>query len=47
MQRVRSLSPIAANAAGHVFAFEDGVVKEFALGADGMTWNLVGDVMGN
>lgn len=47
MQRIRSLSPIAANGAGHVFAFEDGVVKEFTVGADGTTWTLVGSVTGN
>ncbi|KAL8718500.1 MAG: hypothetical protein Q9225_004368 [Loekoesia sp. 1 TL-2023] len=47
MQRVRSLSPIAANGAGHVFAFEDGVVKEFTVEADGTTWTLVGSVTGN
>ena len=44
MQGVRSLSPIAANAVGHVFAFEDGVVKEFEVGKDGTTWTVVGDV---
>lgn len=44
MQRVRSLSPIAANAAGHVFAFEDDALKEYAVEADGTTWNLVGNI---
>ncbi|KAL8710413.1 MAG: hypothetical protein Q9220_005014 [cf. Caloplaca sp. 1 TL-2023] len=45
MQRVKALSPLAANAAGHVFAVEGGVVKEFEKGlGDGTTWTLVGDV---
>ncbi|KAI4095950.1 MAG: hypothetical protein LQ344_001331 [Seirophora lacunosa] len=44
MRGVRSLSPITANGAGHVFAFEGSVVKEYAVEADGTTWDLVGDV---
>ena len=44
MTGVRSLSPIAANAAGHVFAFEEGVVREFKVAGDGVTWTVVGDV---
>ncbi|KAL8917098.1 MAG: hypothetical protein Q9208_008137 [Pyrenodesmia sp. 3 TL-2023] len=44
LQRVDPLSPITANGAGHVFAFQDGAVKEFAVEADGSTWNMIGDV---
>ncbi|KAL8644057.1 MAG: hypothetical protein Q9210_007444 [Variospora velana] len=47
MRGVRSLSPITANGAGHVFAFEGAVVKEFAAQPDGTTWDLVGDVTGS
>ncbi|KAL8841653.1 MAG: hypothetical protein Q9170_000867 [Blastenia crenularia] len=44
LQNVRSLSPIAANGAGHVFAFEGSVIKEYTVAADGQTWRVVGDV---
>ncbi|KAL9020350.1 MAG: hypothetical protein Q9185_002428 [Variospora sp. 1 TL-2023] len=47
MRGVRSLSPITANGAGHVFAFEGAVVKEFSVQPDGTTWDLVGDVTGS
>lgn len=47
MQKVQPLSPLAANGAGHVFAMQDGVVKEFTVEADGTTWNLVGNVTGS
>ncbi|KAL8728775.1 MAG: hypothetical protein Q9181_005219 [Wetmoreana brouardii] len=47
MQMVQPLSPLAANGAGHVFAMQERVVKEFTVdGGDGTTWNLVGDVTG-
>lgn len=46
MERVKPLSPIAANGAGHVFALEDGMVKEFKVEADGTTWDLVRNVTG-
>lgn len=47
MRGVRSLSPITANGAGHVFAFEGAVIKEFSVQPDGTTWDLVGDVTGS
>ncbi|KAL8695130.1 MAG: hypothetical protein Q9218_000298 [Villophora microphyllina] len=40
IQRVSPLSPLAANGAGHVFAMMDGVVKEFVVGEDGVTWTV-------
>ncbi|KAL8699697.1 MAG: hypothetical protein Q9201_005859 [Fulgogasparrea decipioides] len=46
MQKVQPLSPLAANGAGHVFAMQEGVVKEFTVDGDGTTWNLVGNVTG-
>ncbi|KAL8866120.1 MAG: hypothetical protein Q9174_006484 [Haloplaca sp. 1 TL-2023] len=46
MQQVDALSPLAANGAGHVFAMQEGVIKEFAIDADGTSWRLVGDVTG-
>ncbi|KAL8752935.1 MAG: hypothetical protein Q9184_005577 [Pyrenodesmia sp. 2 TL-2023] len=44
LQRVDPLSPITANGAGHVFAFQDGAVKEFVVEADGSTWIMLGNV---
>ncbi|KAL8894185.1 MAG: hypothetical protein Q9207_008535 [Kuettlingeria erythrocarpa] len=44
LQKVDQLSPITANGAGHVFAFQGGAVKEFTVEADGSTWAMVGNV---
>ncbi|KAI4258696.1 MAG: hypothetical protein LQ352_001122 [Teloschistes flavicans] len=47
MQRVDPLSPLVANGAGHVFAMQAGVVKEFVVAEDGVTWTMVGNVTGS
>ncbi|KAL8880424.1 MAG: hypothetical protein Q9198_002163 [Flavoplaca austrocitrina] len=44
MRNVQAYSGIAANGDRHVYAFEGGVVKEFVVSTDGLTWSLVGDV---
>ncbi|KAI4223304.1 MAG: hypothetical protein LQ349_007452 [Xanthoria aureola] len=44
MKNVQPYSPVAANADRHVYALEDGAVKEFVVSTDGTTWSLVGDV---
>ncbi|KAL8804888.1 MAG: hypothetical protein Q9182_002290 [Xanthomendoza sp. 2 TL-2023] len=44
MKNVQPYSSVAANADRHVYAFEGGVVKEFVMSTDGLTWSLVGDV---
>ncbi|KAL8669932.1 MAG: hypothetical protein Q9168_005497 [Polycauliona sp. 1 TL-2023] len=43
LKDVQPFSAVAANADRHVYAFEDGKVKEFVLSTDG-TWSLTGDV---
>ncbi|KAL8787650.1 MAG: hypothetical protein Q9213_002081 [Squamulea squamosa] len=45
MKNVQTNSPLAANADRHVYALEDGIVKEFVMSPDGLTWSLVGDVL--
>lgn len=44
MENVEPFSAVAANVDRHVYAFENGTVKEFVLSIDGSTWSLVGDV---
>ncbi|KAL8852331.1 MAG: hypothetical protein Q9221_002827 [Calogaya cf. arnoldii] len=44
MKDVQPFSAVAANADRHVYAFVDGVVKDFVVSTDGTTWSLVGDV---
>ena len=44
MAGVQNYSAIAANGDGHVYAFQDGVVKEFTVSEDGLRWSLVGNV---
>lgn len=44
MRNVQAYSGTAANGDRHIYAFEGGVVKEFVVSADGLTWSLVGDV---
>lgn len=44
MKNVQPYSPVAANADRHVYALEDGAVKEYVVSTDGTTWSLVGDV---
>ncbi|KAL8876889.1 MAG: hypothetical protein Q9198_004990 [Flavoplaca austrocitrina] len=44
MRNVQPYSAVAANADRHVYAIEDGTVKDFVVSIDGTTWDLVGDV---
>ncbi|KAL8976776.1 MAG: hypothetical protein Q9205_007290 [Flavoplaca limonia] len=44
MRNVQPYSAVAANADRHVYAIEDGIVKDFVVSIDGTTWDLVGDV---
>ncbi|KAL9633849.1 MAG: hypothetical protein Q9204_003234 [Flavoplaca sp. TL-2023a] len=44
MRNVQPYSAVAANADRHVYAIEDGIVKDFVVSIDGTTWSLVGDV---
>lgn len=44
MKDVQAYSALAANVDRHVYALENGVVREFVVSADGQTWSVVGDV---
>ena len=44
LSKVQNASAIAANAERHVYAFQDGIVKEFTVDENGGSWSLIGNV---
>jgi hypothetical protein len=45
MSAVDTNTPLAANNDAHVYAMQDGVIKEFMVAEDGVSWSEVGDVV--
>ena len=44
LQGLQNHSSLASNDDGHVFALQDGNIKEFSLSRDGASWSFVGNV---
>ena len=44
MKNVQSYSALAANVDRHVYALQDGTVKEYTTSSDRLTWTLIGEV---
>lgn len=45
LSNVQNYTSLAANADAHIYALQDGGIREFQVGSDGTTYTLVGDVI--